>query len=329
MATRSQSTKFMSPRCSGSILPSASSCCTMRAVRSVAWLSSPMTARACGDVGGLRRPRQPELQPGQRRAQLMRGHGGELPFPSQQAADPAQQAVQRGSERQQLARHAVVADRLQRDRRAIVPPRGDDLQRANGAAHREQDRQPGGDDQHEHRPHHRDELLRRVLALQAGLGDQHGDRCRVAGIERHARDADRLAVEVRVVGGAAGEAGFVLAGEGNAGAAGDHPSALLDAEIDAVVVVEEKDRLGDRRQIERCRALLETDLRRHRARGVDEPAIVDAGGELLCRVGSEPRGGGDDDEQRQHQPQQQIDLEPARASRARHHASLSTPTSRT
>ena len=281
------------------------------------------------DVGGLCRPRQTELETGQRRAQLMRGHGGELPFPRQQASNPGQQAVQRRREGQQLARHALVPDRLQRDRRALVPPRGDDLQRANRAAHREQDRQPGGNDQREHRPHDRDELLRRVLALQAGLGDQHGDRCGVAGLERHARDADRLAVEARIVGRAAGDPGFVVAGEGNAGAARDQPPALFDAEIDPVVVIEEKDRLGDRWQIQRGRALLETDLCCHRARGVDEPAIVDAGGELLCRVGSEPGGGGDDDEQRQQQPEQQIDLEPARASRARHHPSFSTPTSRT
>jgi hypothetical protein len=93
----------------------------MRAVRSVAWLSSPMTARACA-MSAAFAARQAELRTGQRRAKLMGSHGGELTFPSQQAADPREQAVQRGSERQKLARDIVVADRLQRHVRALVPP---------------------------------------------------------------------------------------------------------------------------------------------------------------------------------------------------------------
>ena len=205
--------------------------------------------------------------------------------------------------------------------RAFVPTRGDCLQRAHRAAHRKHDGQSRSKNESDQQPNHDSQFLRRSCPLDLGLRDQHGDRLRTQLSQIDARNSYQLPVELSLIGQAPEVSDLSGTTSRYAFASSQKPPVLGHAEIGAIVVIEQQDRLCDRRQVKRRLPLLESHQRGDRARGVEQPAVEDAIGQTLRGVSTQCRRGRDDDQQRQHQPQEQIALEPLDASGLAHQRS--------
>ena len=133
-----------------------------------------------GQIGRNGGPRQAQLQAGERRANLVRRIGGESPLAQQQLVDAAQQVVQGAGKGQQFARHALQVYGLQRAVRTLVPAPGYRLQRAQGPAQGQHNRQRGGHQQCGQRQQHPLQIRPHGVALEQGLSHQHAGLLRAA-----------------------------------------------------------------------------------------------------------------------------------------------------
>ena len=252
------------------------------------------------------------LQPGERRAQLVRGVGEEPLLVAVRLVHLVEELVERRDQGLGLGRRAALVDRPQVARRALQDLVRQPRQRREAA----RDAEP-----HQRESQHRkqglgqhaaeQDVARQALPLDRGL--RHLDRAgAVAAGHLQRGHADALAVVVGVIrcdailGTRARRRlrDLAVAGDRAVGRVAHH-------EVDLVVLVGAHHRLGRARQVEHRAAVLQADALGQRDGRVDQRLVVGVGGRVDRQVIRGDRTHREDRRHRRDQQPQQVDAQAA------------------
>jgi hypothetical protein len=237
------------------------------------------------------------LQPGERRAQLVRRVGEEALLHVAGGGHLGEQPVQRADQRARLRRRALGVDRPQVARRARLDLLREAREGLQAVLHAEpDDHQRGEGDHHVRKQALQQVLARQALALHGGLADEHGAGRAAAG-RLHRDHAHLLAVVHGVVRDA------VTRRRRQVGVARDFQAGGAHHAVEHAVEAVGAQHLLDRRgQLEAVGGLVDAHVRADREADVDQRLVVGLRGGLDRRV---VRDHGADREQRGDRRQEQ------------------------